>query len=258
MRALDLAGARRSRAASAICSELRVLLVVAARRRSPRARRGWPRASRRPPSRRRRSTSSGVERQQVAVVVDAVAAASLQLVGAEAEVERALDLGCSARPAARRASRRRARSNSRSASRPSRARNSGSRPASTGRSRRSWRRTRGSSRSGPGRGRGPPRRGARARLGVVLGRDRALELLANPRRELGGRLLGEGDHRELVDGRVAAGEDLDDAPDERGRLAGAGAGLDQRFSSRFVRISSRTVGVDGLAAVAAGGLTRSP
>ena len=53
-----------------------------------------------------------------------------------------------------------------------------------------------------------------------------LERIAHTRRELGGRLLGERDHDELVDGRLTGREHVGDPLHEHGRLAGAGAGLD--------------------------------
>ena len=67
--------------------------------------------------------------------------------------------------------------------------------------------------------------------------------------------MGEGDHRQLIDGRVATREDLDDAPDERGGLAGAGPGLDQEVLFDVRAYLRAHGGVDGLVGgVAAGSL----
>ena len=70
-------------------------------------------------------------------------------------------------------------------------------------------------------------REACAAPGVGLPAERLLEPLAHPGRELGGRLVREGDHRKLVDGGLARGEHLGDPRDQRRGLARPSAGLDQ-------------------------------
>ena len=61
-----------------------------------------------------------------------------------------------------------------------------------------------------------------------------LELLADAPGELGGCGLRERDDGDLVDGRVSRAEDVDDSGDERGRLAGACAGLDAEALAEVV------------------------
>jgi hypothetical protein len=72
-----------------------------------------------------------------------------------------------------------------------------------------------------------PRRRLHALVLLALGAGQApLERVADTGRELGGRLLRERDHDQLVHGRGTARERVRDPLDEHGRLPGARAGLD--------------------------------
>ena len=62
-------------------------------------------------------------------------------------------------------------------------------------------------------------------LGIRLALGPLLERLAHARRELGSRLLGEGDHDQRVHLGTTRCQQLDNSADERGRLPRAGARL---------------------------------
>ena len=68
---------------------------------------------------------------------------------------------------------------------------------------------------------------ARSSASVVVV-ARVLEPFAHARGELRRGLLGERDDDELVDRRVTGPQHLDEPRDQHGRLAGAGAGLDEQ------------------------------
>ena len=72
-----------------------------------------------------------------------------------------------------------------------------------------------------------PRRRLHALVLLALGAGQTpLERVADTGRELGGRLLGERDHDQLIHGRDTARERVRDPLDEHRRLPGARAGLD--------------------------------
>ena len=65
-------------------------------------------------------------------------------------------------------------------------------------------------------------------FGVGSGRlEGLLDLLAQAQLQLPCRLLGEGDGHDAVEGGAAGAEEGQDAADEHGGLAGAGAGFEQ-------------------------------
>jgi hypothetical protein len=55
-----------------------------------------------------------------------------------------------------------------------------------------------------------------------------LDLLPEPELQLAGGLLGEGDGDDAVEGSAAGADEGEDAADEDGGLAGAGAGFEQQ------------------------------
>ena len=107
-------------------------------------------------------------------------------------------------------------------------------------------RTRGWWRSPPGRRRtgrraaagGPgrrcasrPRRGRPAAFGVIAGQRRQLlQLAADAVDQLGGRLLGEGDHQDLLQRHLPGQQQIHHQVLEQVGLAGAGRGLDHRVA----------------------------